>query len=501
MSRTVLIADADVQRADRLRESCAARGYSTRSVCNGPEALEAAVSDAPEVLVLGGELSWIENGRLLEILRANPRTRRTQVIALGAAREPAEAWGVEHLSDEIDPDEVGERIGELLRRTSQLDAVAGEAREEVEGQLGQIALADLLQLFHLNRRTGSFELRRRARDGRPERGRIHLVEGDVVQATAGAVAGEKALFRLLTWNDGSFAFRPEPPDVARGITTSTRALLMEGMRQLDEWTRAREELPSLDAHVALRVRPGELPNVVHPLTQEVLLLLELYSRVRELVDRCSFPDYQVLRTLQTLEQRGLVDLRAEALPAASDTQLFAPAQVRRLRSWLSRSQPEGGPVPDAKVVVAAAEPERITELLRVLAELPGVQLTGEALAGGVGTIARLRVNEEFGLEFVQAPTDEIFAPIWPLLGHGALGVWLLSDDSPSEGLDRLEQVLAEQPRARTFGLRLLSPGATAPDAGAVADPGDGANPCLWLSLDPAQDPSEGLRGALARLMP
>ena len=32
-------------------------------------------------------------------------------------------------------------------------------------------------------------------------------DGDVVQAAAGSVEGEKALFRLLGWRDGTFAFR------------------------------------------------------------------------------------------------------------------------------------------------------------------------------------------------------------------------------------------------------------------------------------------------------
>ena len=78
------------------------------------------------------------------------------------------------------------------------------------------------------------------------------------------------MFRLLGWSEGSFAFRPDAGRVATQITTPTRALLLEGMRQLDEGKRLRTQLPSRDAHVALKVRSGTLPSVVQPLTQEVL---------------------------------------------------------------------------------------------------------------------------------------------------------------------------------------------------------------------------------------
>ena len=58
--------------------------------------------------------------------------------------------------------------------------------------------------------------------------------------------GEEAVYRLLTWTDGEFevVFRNvRRKDV---IKISSQALLMEGMRRLDEWGRLLEQLPPLD---------------------------------------------------------------------------------------------------------------------------------------------------------------------------------------------------------------------------------------------------------------
>lgn len=513
MSRLVVVAAADPERSDRIREACAVRGYATRAVANGADALEACVAEVPDVLVTDGPLALIEAPKLVEILRTNPRTRRVRFVFLTdasdtAALSGAPEWGALQLPLNADPDEIGERVADLAARGSELDAVS-EAREEVEGQLAQIPLTDLLQLFHLNRRTGTFELRRRASDGRTERGRIHLHEGDVVQAATGPVEGEKALFRLLTWSEGNFAFRAESIRIAPRITSTTRALLMEGMRQLDEWRRLRAELPSFDAHVALRVRSGELPNVVHPLTQEVLLLLELYSQVGELVDHSSFPDYQVLRTLQTLVQRGIVEVRAGAPVPSPEAGLFRSVQVRRLREWLGGGRADGARVRDAKLLVASAHPEATRDFLSVLQGVPGLQ-PHSRMADGIpadtlGPIARLRVDGDVGLEFLHVPAQPAYAPLWPLAGHGALGTLLLLGGPVADAaasLRPLVQAMRALPRTRLVHLLLVRPGEAdlAQEIRRNVDLAEESTLVL-LPLEARREPVEVLRSAFSRLLP
>jgi CheY-like chemotaxis protein len=507
VSRLVVVADANPDRADRIREACAVRGFATRAVVNGADALEACVAEVPEVLVTVGPLALIEDAKLVEILRTNPRTRRVRYVFLtdGEHAPPAE-WGAVQLAPDADPDEVGERVADLMTRSSELDAMMRESREEVEGRLAQIPLADLLQLFHLNRRSGTFELRRRTADGRTERGRIHLHEGDVVQAATGPVDGEKALFRLLGWSEGSFAFRPEAVSIPPRIATTTRALLMEGMRQLDEWRRLRAELPALDAHVSLRVRSGALPSVVHPLTQEVLLLLELYSQVGEVVDHASYPDYQVLRTLQTLVQRGIVEIRAGAPVPPPDSGLFRATQIRRVREWLGA---RGGVQRDGKLLIASASPEITRDFFRVLRLVPGLvphpRMEGGISAHTLGPIARLRLEDDLGIELVHVPVTGSYAPLWPLAGHGAIGTMLLMEGPVAEGvasLRPLADALRALPRSRLLHLLLLRPG----EAGLAEEMRRNVelveeSTLFLLPLEGRRDPLDLLRSAFSRLLP
>ena len=81
----VLIADGDLDRAKRLEQACVARGYETHVVRHGAAALEAALAETPDVLIVPEGLSLIDAPKLAEILRSNPR-RSHQKTDRAAAR-------------------------------------------------------------------------------------------------------------------------------------------------------------------------------------------------------------------------------------------------------------------------------------------------------------------------------------------------------------------------------------------------------------------------------
>ena len=83
MTGAVLIADGNRTRAEQIGTACAARGFATSLVPHGAAALEAALSDAPDVVVAPTDLALIDGPKLAEILRANPRTQEVRFLLLG----------------------------------------------------------------------------------------------------------------------------------------------------------------------------------------------------------------------------------------------------------------------------------------------------------------------------------------------------------------------------------------------------------------------------------
>lgn len=467
----ILIADGDGARARRISGACTARGYSVTTAPDGPCALEAALSDVPDVLVAPVDLRLIEAPQLANILRANPRTQGVRVLFLGAEGQVQLDQGFfdDLVPEDAETEDVALRIEAMLAQRERFDAVEreAEAAQEVQGRLQQIPLTDLLQLFHMNRRTGTIEVERVEPGGAEERGTLVLREGNLIQATTGRVEGEKALYRLLGWADGSFAFTPGRVTMEARIATPTRALLMEALRQLDEWDRVAESLPAVSGRARLAVPASQIPAAVHPLTQELLALLEEHEEIRDLLDQSRHPDYQVLRSLQTLVEQGWVRLLRDAGQDAEGTgAVFEGSAKRRLREWLAASRPRGTAPGDAKLLLASSDADATRDFVRLLAGLPGMKLAPSFQDGSfqeedLAPIGRLRVDETLGIELVHVPVAPSYQPTWPALGQGALGTLLLMGRpgaDPEAPLRPLIETLRGRQPARLFHVMLLPKG-------------------------------------------
>ena len=68
-------------------------------------------------------------------------------------------------------------------------------------------------------------------------GRLAFAEGDLVFASVGSLTGEEAVRELLTWDDGEFRVEAAAVSVPRNVHTPWLAVILDGMRTLDE-TRA-----------------------------------------------------------------------------------------------------------------------------------------------------------------------------------------------------------------------------------------------------------------------
>jgi CheY-like chemotaxis protein len=517
VSRAVLIADNHRERARRLADACRAHGLEPHTVGHGTRALEVALQQPPAVLVAPFDLPLIDAVKLASILRSNPKTQQVRFVFLD------DLEGGPRTSDFLDevvslpaePNEIAALVESIVNRQARIEDVNKASSEQtgVTGELSQISLPDLIQLFSTNRKSGSIELTRRGADDRDEHGTISMVEGDVVQAAVGVVEGEKALFRLLTWDEGSFAFSHGGGEVPHQIHTPTRNLILEGMRQVDELARLSGDLPEPGSSVALRVKTAELPNTIHPLTQEVLLLLEIYSTVQDVVDRCSFPDYQVLRTLQTLAGRGMIEIRKGAPKTqavlSEAERLFSSAQAHRLREWLGRLSARGAGT-TAKLLVVSADEGATHDFVRLLRGLPGIRLEG-SFAGGnfssddLAPIGRLAVETDTALELVHVPADSRYAPLWPVAAHGAIGTIFLMAGAIGPAAQRvraLAETIRSLPRARMFHVILVRKG----ERSLADDLRDNTRlfdevPLFLLPLERDKEPVALLRGLFSRVLP
>lgn len=400
-TRKVLIADPDLASVRALTRALRQKGCQVYSARDGARALELAVLRSPDLVLFDRSCTVLEARTFVDILRTNPRTDTIPVIVTASAEEVDEAMRDAPgalLRKPYNLDEVLAHIDDLLARAERARSDAADP-QEIEGALAQLALPDLLQTLALGRRTGRVTLRRG-----PERGEVELVEGRPVDARSGPAQGEKALFRLLGWAEGTFSFQPGPPAAEARIGRGIDELLLEGARQIDECRRLLDVL--VTAGTRWMQAPGASLRAVPPLAREVLARLESPRSVQELLDAVEGPDLAVLQGLAMLQGEGLVEPVDEDAPPAPEPLLTA-AEAHAIRARAQRGRPPSrGQV--VKVLLGARDAAAAREALAALPLLAPEGVQAQAL----GTVAELEVADGLVLHFCIVPSGELGRPLW-----------------------------------------------------------------------------------------
>ncbi len=453
-SKRVLIAEQESQAGRALKAALEELGYSVRLAQSGAKALEMAIRGRPDLVVASEDLPLIDGSTLYNILRSNPNTRKGHFVFLSdaaSAFRPPSGFQGEIFQKPCPTRDLLLKIQDIFQRSERMRKISKSPESMTQGDLGQIPLSDLLQVLQQNQRTGTLFLREPGATRGVGQGFVYLKDGEVINALLGHIEGEKALFRLLSWKEGHFELIPDQAVTEWRIRTPLGQLLIESARQADEWKKLRAALPAMGSTLRLRAKVASLPPGIHPLTQEVLLLLEYHTRMDEVVDNCSAPDYQVLRTLYTLIRKGIVETVPEEAAGEkrgdSASGWLDPGQINRLREKLA---PHGMPPwgrTHGKVLVFASHPSLLDNLVRALRGIGGIALprvsgaltpTGNRGGDPFPVLLEWRLASNVCLKLVQAPIDELQRPLWSLLGRGAFGGLFLLDGRQGERIDILK---------------------------------------------------------------
>jgi len=208
-------------------------------------------------------------------------------------------------------------LGELLVRT------------------GRVSRAELEEARELQRRQGD----------KPRLGEILVTLGSVTPrdlARHVRLQVEEVVFEVTSWTEGRFSFVEGPldgvpPDAA--VRIRVEALLMEGARRIDEWSRIEKRIPHLGIVPALAPSPegteGQLDLL--PPEWEVLALIDGTRDVRTIASDLTRSEFDVAKTLFGLESAGVIVLLGPVEAAApgsggpADADLAAQAEAALAR--------------------------------------------------------------------------------------------------------------------------------------------------------------------------
>jgi hypothetical protein len=367
--KRVLLADPDPTVAGRLGPGLRASGWLLQVAADGAAALQAAILRPPMAVVFDEACALLDPEAFERLLRSNPRTARLPMLVVGDGPR----------AELLRPSRA-EGLLAWLRKVEEASAI------EIEGHLSQLSLVDLLQIFSQHRRSGTIDLR-----FPDELGTLIVSAGRLVAIHGTRYEGEKALFRWLERQDGSFEFHPAREGAAELPGQSVDHLIMEAMRQTDELGALRKRLPP------------RLELAGEGEGEELLELLADGPRsLDELLDRTTAPDLEVARRVAALISEG----RLVAAQGLESGPILDRAALLLLRQRLGQGQ-------RGKVILA--DRGQLEQARR----LPGYRSV--ASRGRLGTVGRLEWKNGPFLDLILLPEGEGWRPLRACLEEGSLG--------------------------------------------------------------------------------
>ena len=104
----------------------------------------------------------------------------------------------------------------------------------VKGRLRDMSLIDVIQIFNAERRTAAIHL-----GGELGYGTVYMHGGNITHASHRDLKGADAFYQLLAWQDGEFEVETDIEAGERTINEPPDAIILEGLRRLDESSRGK----------------------------------------------------------------------------------------------------------------------------------------------------------------------------------------------------------------------------------------------------------------------
>ena len=229
-----LLVDGDPEETMVLELRLLEQGFEVKIARSGEQALKLLEAGDVEVVVSELDLAPMDGFVLMETARKAAWGRDLPWILLtrrqsrNDAQKAFELGVVDYVLKPAAADVLVTKMKQVVRGSGRAQKGRG-----VTGSLSEMALPDLVQILWHGRKSGNLRLRRNG-----ESGELHFADGNVVNAMWARLRGEEAFYAMLALADGDFTLDPDYKPQAVMIHASPEALLLEGMRRLDEGQRS-----------------------------------------------------------------------------------------------------------------------------------------------------------------------------------------------------------------------------------------------------------------------
>ncbi|MEE2757261.1 MAG: response regulator [Myxococcota bacterium] len=331
---TLLLVDPDTQHSRVMEVSLRKSGYQVITARDGADALAKIDNANPDLIISDTRMPNLSGLELCQRLKSNQHASIPFVFltidnSIETKVKGLEAGADDYLIRPIYTRELAARVALILEKRTQEQLKSPSEQQHYFGDLEKMGVVDLLQAMEMGRKSGMLLIRRAT-----DKGTLWFRDGVLLDASTGALQGESAVYRMLTWDKGRFEIDFTPPRRPPSVGKSSTELIEEGMGQVDAWSDISKQLPPLDSVLAvdyteLAARIEELPAQVN----EFIRLFDGVSTIRNAIYMSSMNDLVALETTSQLYFEGLITVGDQIQPDAvnqpiPDYQTSAPPSIQ-----------------------------------------------------------------------------------------------------------------------------------------------------------------------------
>ncbi len=231
----ILIAESDVTTLKILKEILIQEGFIVHFAGNGRLGHELALKNRPDLILSEIELPDQNGRKFMKRIHDIPELGETPFIFLTSSPDPEnkiavlEAGAEDCITKPFNETELITRIKVVLKRCNKAGICALNKEDGIKGDLKDINLIDLIQLFDMGHKTAVIQV-----EGRERRGRIYFEDGKPVHAVSGRHFGKEALHTLLSIREGTFLIHLQITSKIRTLHDTPTNLIMEAMYRFDQ---------------------------------------------------------------------------------------------------------------------------------------------------------------------------------------------------------------------------------------------------------------------------
>ena len=232
MNKHIFLVDDDPTILRLLALSLKKAAYKISSFTRATLALEALKEELPDLIVSDIMMPEMNGIEFCEKVRELPNTEILPMVFLSGSNDPKTVEKAFHVGiDEfvVKPPERQkflDLIESLLKQNERLIRLQkAKPNIALKGDLAELSLVEIIQLVHLNKRSGVLEI---------PMGQIFFKAGEFVRATYKSLTSTPAIQEMIQINQGTFHFENRTIKDASEFKNSTMHILMDACKEIDE---------------------------------------------------------------------------------------------------------------------------------------------------------------------------------------------------------------------------------------------------------------------------